>query len=88
VAVKGTTSVWDVTSSSQKFTHVPGRRVSGRGTLKRPYCIGFTSILRGHRSQDSVVGIATSYGLDAREVVVRVPVGSRIFSSPNRPDRL
>jgi hypothetical protein len=40
------------------------------------------------RSRDSVVGIATSYRLDDRGVGVRVPVGSRIFSSPNRPDRL
>jgi hypothetical protein len=39
-------------------------------------------------SRDSVVGIATSYGLDDQEVGVRVPVGSRIFSSPRRPDRL
>jgi hypothetical protein len=39
-------------------------------------------------SRDSVVGIATSYGLDDRGVGVRVPVGSRIFSSPRRPDRL
>jgi hypothetical protein len=39
-------------------------------------------------SRDSVVGIATGYGLDDREVEVRVPVGSRIFSSPCRPDRL
>jgi hypothetical protein len=38
--------------------------------------------------QLSVVGIATSYGLDDREVGVRVPVGSRIFSSPDRPDKL
>jgi hypothetical protein len=37
---------------------------------------------------DSVVGIATSYGLDDQGVGVRVPVGSGIFSSPNRPDRL
>jgi hypothetical protein len=36
----------------------------------------------------SVVGIATSYGLDDRGVGVRVPVGSRIFTSPNRPDWL
>jgi hypothetical protein len=40
------------------------------------------------RSRDSVVAIATSYGLDDRGVGVRVPVGSRIFSSPTRPDRL
>jgi hypothetical protein len=39
-------------------------------------------------SRDSVVGIATSYGLDDRGVGVRVPVGSRIFSFPDRPDRL
>jgi hypothetical protein len=39
-------------------------------------------------SRDSVVGIATSYGLDDRGVGVRVPVGSRIFTSLNRPDWL
>jgi hypothetical protein len=38
------------------------------------------------RSPDSVVGIATSYGLDDRGVGVRLPVGSRIFTSPNRPE--
>jgi hypothetical protein len=32
--------------------------------------------------------IATSYGLEDRGFGVRVPVGSRIFSSPRRPDRL
>jgi hypothetical protein len=36
----------------------------------------------------SVVGIATGYGLDDRGVGVQVSVGSRIFSSLNRPDRL
>jgi hypothetical protein len=40
------------------------------------------------RSRDSVVGIETSYGLDDRGVGVRVPVGSRISSPPNRRDRL
>jgi hypothetical protein len=39
-------------------------------------------------SQDSAVSIATGYGLDDRGVGVRVPVRSRIFSSPLRPDRL
>jgi hypothetical protein len=39
-------------------------------------------------SRDSVVGTATDYGLDDGGVGVRVPVGSRIFSSPRRPDRL
>jgi hypothetical protein len=37
-------------------------------------------------SRDSSVGIATGYGLDDREVGLRVPVGSRIFSSPRPPD--
>jgi hypothetical protein len=40
------------------------------------------------RSRDSAVDIATGYGLDDRGVGVRVPVGSRIFFSPRRPDRL
>jgi hypothetical protein len=36
----------------------------------------------------SVVDIATGYGLDDRKVGGRVPVASRIFSTPRRPDRL
>jgi hypothetical protein len=36
----------------------------------------------------SAVGIATGYGLDDEGVGVRVLAGSRIFSSPPRPDRL
>jgi hypothetical protein len=32
------------------------------------------------RSRDSIVGIATAYGLDDLGVGVRVPLGSRIFS--------
>jgi hypothetical protein len=39
-------------------------------------------------SRDSVVGIATGYGLDDGGVGARVPVEARIFSSPRRPDRL
>jgi hypothetical protein len=34
---------------------------------------------------DSVVGIATGYGLDDRGVGYRVPVESRIFSASSRP---
>jgi hypothetical protein len=37
-------------------------------------------------SRDSAVGTAIGYGLDGGGVGVRVPVGSRIFSSPRRPD--
>jgi hypothetical protein len=40
------------------------------------------------RSRDSVVDIATGYGLNDRGIGVQVPVGSRIFSSPRRPHRL
>jgi hypothetical protein len=39
-------------------------------------------------SRDSAVGIAIGYGMDDRGVGVRVPVRSRIFTSPRRPDRL
>jgi hypothetical protein len=38
-------------------------------------------------SRDSIVGM-TDYGVDDRWVGVRVPVGSKIFSSSRRPDRL
>jgi hypothetical protein len=48
----------------------------------------FDELLNTFRSRDSSVGIATGYGLDDRGVGVRVPVGSRIFSSTRRPDRL
>jgi hypothetical protein len=37
-------------------------------------------------ARDSTVSIATGYGLDDREVGVRVPIESRNFSSPRRPD--
>jgi hypothetical protein len=37
---------------------------------------------------DSIVGIATGYGLEDGEIGVRVPVGARIFSLPQLPDRL
>jgi hypothetical protein len=40
------------------------------------------------RRRDSVVDIATGYGLDDQGVGVSVPVEARIFSSQRRPDRL
>jgi hypothetical protein len=39
-------------------------------------------------SRDSVVGIATGWGLDDRGVGFRVLVESKMFSSPRLPDRL
>jgi hypothetical protein len=44
--------------------------------------------LRFGVSRDSSVGIAASYWLDNQGVGVRVPVGSRIFTSPCRSDSL
>lgn len=45
-------------------------------------------LLHAYDWRDSTVDIATTYGLDDRGVVVRGPVGSRIFCFPCRPDRL
>jgi hypothetical protein len=39
-------------------------------------------------SRDSVIGIATGYGLDDRGFGVVVPIGSIVFSSSRRLDRL
>jgi hypothetical protein len=49
------------------------------------YLIAFT--FSKERTRDTAVGIATGYELHDRGVGVRVPVGSRIFSIPQRPDR-
>jgi hypothetical protein len=48
----------------------------------------FSKSLNYLRSWDSVVCVATGYGLDDKGVGVRVPLGLRIFSFPFRPDRL
>jgi hypothetical protein len=56
--------------------------------LFRPRCTWREQMRNKFRLYDSAVGIATAYGLDDRGVGVRVPVGSRIFSSPRRPDLL
>jgi hypothetical protein len=45
-------------------------------------------ILKIQLSRDSAVGIATGYWLGDRGVGVRVPVGSRFFTSACRPDRV
>jgi hypothetical protein len=46
------------------------------------------STILDYYNSDSSVGIATGCRLDGQEVGVRVPVGSRIFSSPRRPNRI
>jgi hypothetical protein len=40
------------------------------------------------RESRHAVGIATGYGQNDRGVGLHVPVGSRILTSPYRPDRL
>jgi hypothetical protein len=50
--------------------------------------IKFVSIILMDVSQDSIVGIATSYGLGNKEVRVQVPVGSTIFSPEHHADWL
>jgi hypothetical protein len=60
----------------------------GRTPIIAPPSLRLMTVLLLIWSQDSVVGIATGYGLDDRVVRVRVPVMSRIFSSPRSPDRL
>jgi hypothetical protein len=40
------------------------------------------------KNRGSAVGIATGYRLDDRRVRVRVPLASRIFTSPYRPDQI
>jgi hypothetical protein len=55
--------------------------------LSTPWVI-FTDYQKHNGSRDSLVGTATGYRLDDREVGIGVPIGSRIFTSPGRPDRL
>jgi hypothetical protein len=61
-----------------------GNRVASWCSLLRPH-YKFTRLYFQYGSRDSVVGIATGYGLDDRGVGVRVPVGLRILSSPSYP---
>jgi hypothetical protein len=48
----------------------------------------FHSCFLCNDSRDRAISIATGYGLHDREVGVRVPVKSRIVSSPHRPHSL
>jgi hypothetical protein len=59
----------------------------GKLSVKAAY-IGPNKLKLSTYSLHSVVGITTGYGLEDRGVEVRVPVRSRIFSTPRRPDRL
>jgi hypothetical protein len=75
-----------------------GLRADLNAAEYRRICVRIETILSGRLThsllviltyvRDSSVGIATAYGLNDSGVGVRAPVGSRIFSSPNRSDRL
>jgi hypothetical protein len=56
-----------------------------KSAVMKPH-VQLTSVMKICR--DSSVGKSTGYGLDDLGVGDRVPVGSRIFSSPRRPDWL
>jgi hypothetical protein len=88
ISVRLSLTVTDTVSSS--VVHLPL-------SLFTPYQIAFTYFLFYCQCicfssfmtfMNSVVGTATSYGLGERGVGVQVPVGSRIFCSPRRPDLL
>jgi hypothetical protein len=56
------------------------KKVIKKGVRNRKHIY---SLLR--QSRNSVVGIATDNGMDDRRFAIRVPVGSRIFSTSSRP---
>jgi hypothetical protein len=62
--------------------------VPARAVLHHVQCNERQTYIMHTTGQEGAVCIATRQRLDDREVRVRVPVGSRIFSSPRRPDRL
>jgi hypothetical protein len=91
----------DCTPGTRCLRSPLGRRLTTRqsrdesdGEVKNPIPAGNRSpdiyivLTCIYKEQDSVVGISTGYRLGGRGFGVRVTVGSRIFSSPRRPDRL
>jgi hypothetical protein len=81
--------------TEREAEHSPPSEVKNCGAIPPPHqafmaysLIKIIKYTGNVRSRDSVVDMATDYGLDDQGVGVRVPVGSRIFSSPRCPDRL
>jgi hypothetical protein len=73
---------WSITFSVDRICPNWNQKNRGHNLTSCYFKLGLLS-----DSRDSVVGIATGYGLDDRGVGVRVPVRSRIFSSPRHPER-
>jgi hypothetical protein len=68
--------------------HLQSTKIHERGTSVSRWLQQVNNFHVICESWDNTVGIATSYWLDDRRVGVRVLVGSRIFSSVCRSDRL
>jgi hypothetical protein len=78
-----------------RYSHAGGKfRHNYTGSLFRKFAymsydvelfVDYMDFILHDSRWDSVVGIATGYGLDERGVGVRVPLGSRIFSTSSRP---
>jgi hypothetical protein len=94
-------NVWSLLTRGRQFTTEFGiffsldtLSTSISENVFRPWITGLSllyyyySAYKINRSQDSVVGMATGYGLDYRGVGVWVPVEARIFTSSRRPDQL
>jgi hypothetical protein len=73
---------------TSNVTHLVCKKYVFLQTWLKKYILFIYILYTVTKSRDSIVGIATSYGLDDRGVEVRVPVGARIFFPSRRPDRL
>jgi hypothetical protein len=74
--------LYDVTTNIKTTGNILSRHV--------PRMFVFSNILFNTlvlKSPGSAVHIATGYGLEDQRVGVRVPIGSRMFTSSYRPDR-
>jgi hypothetical protein len=83
---------WSVTMGLQQshrflWSHSAPCVTSSVQPVIRLISLTYSSHIESQRALDSSVGIAAGHGLDDRALGVRVPVGSRIFTSPYRPHR-
>jgi hypothetical protein len=74
--------------NSNSFSHTKVLFRSESGSANRALLCYIRNTSYIVRNRGSSVGIVTGYGMEDREVGVRLPVGSRIFSSGPRQDRL
>jgi hypothetical protein len=87
----GWSSVQGVLPTVYRIKKLKKRPRSNKGLWSHRQIDTYTDSIHYYKtvpSRGSSVGKATIYGMDDRGVGVRVPVRTRIFSSPRRPDRL